>query len=96
MMKIYIAGPISGVPDYKARFAKMAMAVEGLGHIVLNPAVLPAELSRADAMPICYAMINTADALLFMEGWERSEGSQLEHSYAQYIGGKRIFYGQTG
>lgn len=37
-MKIYIAGKITGDPKYRERFREEAERLEGLGHIVLNPA----------------------------------------------------------
>lgn len=40
-MKIYIAGKITGDPKYRDRFRGEAEKLEGLGHIVLNPAELP-------------------------------------------------------
>lgn len=39
-MKIYIAGKITGDPKYRDRFRDEAERLEGLGHIVLNPAEL--------------------------------------------------------
>lgn len=40
-MKIYLAGKISGNPNYKAEFVRTAIVYEAEGHIVLNPAELP-------------------------------------------------------
>lgn len=40
-MKIYIAGPITGIPDYKERFAKAEAELKAKGHAVMNPAALP-------------------------------------------------------
>lgn len=37
-MKIYIAGKITGDPDYRAKFADAQRQIEAQGHIVLNPA----------------------------------------------------------
>lgn len=40
-MKIYIAGRIAGDRKYRAKFREAAKALEGMGHVVLNPATLP-------------------------------------------------------
>lgn len=40
-MKIYIAGRIAGDRKYRAKFREAAKALEGMGHVVLNPANLP-------------------------------------------------------
>ncbi len=37
-MKIYIAGRIAGDRKYRAKFREAAKALEGMGHVVLNPA----------------------------------------------------------
>ena len=42
---IYLAGPISGVDDYRDRFGTYKAAYTFNGYIVLNPAELP------DGMP---------------------------------------------
>ncbi|WP_149528154.1 DUF4406 domain-containing protein, partial [Escherichia coli] len=40
VLKIYIAGPMTGYPDYnRAAFNAKASALMAEGHIVLNPAV---------------------------------------------------------
>ena len=40
-MKIYIAGPITGVVDYREKFAVAERELAKRGHVVLNPAALP-------------------------------------------------------
>lgn len=47
-MKIYIAGKITGDKRYKAKFAAAAKNLQTAGHVVLNPATLPAGLTDAD------------------------------------------------
>lgn len=85
-MKIYIAGKITGDPEYRDRFREEAEKLEGLGHIVLNPAELPEGMSKAEYMRICFAMIDCADTVFLLPGWQGSPGARLEQAYCSYIG----------
>lgn len=60
-MKIYIAGRITGNPNYKAQFKATAAMLQEEGHTVLNPAELPEGMKPADYMRICFAMLDSAD-----------------------------------
>ena len=40
----------------------------------------------AEDMRICLAMIDAADAVLFLPGSSRSRGAALEHRYCEYTG----------
>lgn len=87
---IYIAGRISGVPDYKANFAEVAALLKGMGFAVLNPAELPPALGNARAMKVCLEMIDQADAVFFAPGWTGSVGAQLEMAYCKYTGKQAV------
>lgn len=84
MYKIYIAGQITGDPDYKKKFDAVEKGYRKHGYITLNPASLPEGMSRADYMRICFAMIDTADKVVFMPGYQNSAGAQLELQYCNY------------
>lgn len=83
--KIYIAGKITGDPDYKAKFAMAEKFYKERGYTVLTPAVLPEGMRPADYMRICFAMIDTADTVAFLPGWGQSVGAGVEHAYCLYI-----------
>ncbi len=83
--KIYIAGKITGEPDYKAKFDAAEQEYNKKGYTVLNPAVLPGGLQPADYMRICFAMIDSADVVAFLPGYRQSAGAQLELQYCLYI-----------
>lgn len=82
--KIYIAGKITGDPDYKAKFAMAEKFYKEHGYTVLTPAVLPDGMLPADYMRICLSMIDTADIVAFLPGYETSSGAQLELQYCLY------------
>lgn len=55
-MKIYIAGAITGDPEYREKFRRAEEAVRAEGHVAVNPAVLPEGLEPGDYMRICTAL----------------------------------------
>ena len=90
-MKVYIAGKITGDPDYQSKFRKARKYLMAMGNIVLTPAVLPEGMAPADYMKICFAMIDVADVVAFLPDWKDSSGAKLEMQYCNYIG-KIIMY----
>ena len=86
-MKIYIAGPMTGLPDYnRPAFNKMAKALKGLDYVVLNPAVLPDGLRYCEYMAITLKMVEICDIVVLLPGWEKSKGAQLEKHHAEVWG----------
>jgi nucleoside 2-deoxyribosyltransferase len=83
---VYIAGPITGVPGYHAEFGAAEARLAGAGYIPLNPARLPEGMTKAQYMRICFAMIDSADAVLLLPGSYKSDGCTVEYTYAKYIG----------
>ena len=87
-MIVYLAGPITGVADYRQRFDMAERKLTDLGYTVLNPAILPEGMSKAAYMRICMAMIESADVVAFMPGWQNSAGARIEADYCFYTGRK--------
>lgn len=87
---VYIAGPITGVENYWEAFEQAEEDLDSLGYIPLSPSRLPKGMTNEQYTRIDFAMIDSADAVLFLEGWERSEGSCLEYQYCKYIGKPRV------
>ncbi len=59
-MKIYIAGKITGEPNYKEKFDIAATNLEEQGHIVLNPAELLLRNDRYGKGHIGYRLHKTS------------------------------------
>ena len=83
---LYIAGAITGVEKYWEPFEKVADHLASMGYTVLTPSTLPKGLDNAQAMRICFTMIDSADAVLFLPNWLHSNGARLEQSYCHYTG----------
>lgn len=88
-MKIYIAGPMTGLPDFNrgAFFTLEQFLRESRPeqkHVLLNPAVLPDGLEHGDYMEICIPMVKAATTLILLPGWERSRGAQMELAFARF------------
>lgn len=84
--KIYIAGKITGDPNYKDKFANMESELLKMpGTVIINPAKLPQGLTPADYARICFAMIDSSDIVVFAPDYKESSGALLEMQYCRYI-----------
>lgn len=87
---VFISGPITGVDEYWKAFEAAEDDLDGLGYIPLSPARLPGGMSEAAYMRICLAMIDSADAVLFLPGCSTSLGVKCELEYCTKIGKPRV------
>ena len=90
-MKIYIAGKVRGLKNYRAVFRKAEKKLQEQGNITLNPAELPEGMNGEDYMRICIPMLEVADAIYMLKNWRDSEGAKVELAYAK-CQGKEIFF----
>lgn len=83
----YIAGSITGLEDYKKAFAEAKDTLDKNGYSAINPAalndILHAEDSYEDYMDICLMLVEKADFLVLLPGWEKSPGANREMGYAK-------------
>ncbi len=93
-MKIYIAGKISGDPEYRKKFAAVAEKIrkDWESAIILNPAELPEGLQPKDYMRMCFAMIDAADILYALPDAKDSAGAKLEIAYCEYTGKGTVWW----
>lgn len=89
---VFISGPISGIK--MGNFDAFLNAEERLtqaGYAVITPAYLPDDMPKDRYMPITLAMLQAADVVYMLQGWEDSRGATIEHKLAEYQG-KEIRY----
>lgn len=90
MNVVYLAGPITGVKDYWRPFCEAKFELTRRYIKVLDPTTLPEGMTTQQYMRVCLAMVDDADAVLMLPGWENSNGATIEAMYAKYIG-KPVF-----
>ena len=85
---VFISDPMTGIADYGRRaFAAAEAALRENGYeVILNPAALPIGMPREKYLPITIAMLEAADTIYMLKGWEYSGGARLEYDYALYQG----------
>lgn len=92
MMKVYIAGAISGQdPDVvEKKFAKAVQFLKSKNFAVLNPMKIVGNphCSSRTAMKILIPLLLQCDAIYLLTDWKFSEGAQIEASLARYTGMK--------
>lgn len=89
MSRIYVAGPMTGLPEYNLpAFAAAALELQALGHDAVNPGRHGSDPAKTwqDYMRLGLADLITCDAVALLDGWERSKGTQLEVHIAQHLG----------
>lgn len=85
---IYIAGPMTGYVNFNYdAFNKMEEKLRGLGYrAVVNPAKNfggDKTLPRAAYMKFDVYCVLQATAVVFLEGWKKSEGAKLEFAISR-------------
>lgn len=92
-MKVYIAGPMSGLPDFNyPAFNTAEGELLVAGHFPLNPT--RAEEHNTTGKPQTWSwymrhalgMVAQADGVALLPGWENSKGATLEHFVALQLG----------
>ena len=81
-MRVYISGPITGTTDYLERFDRMEALLRQQGFSVINPArvnaMMPKDLTHEEYMAMSLTMLELADMVYFLRGWQKSKGCQTE------------------
>lgn len=89
MKKIYIAGPMTGLPDnnYPA-FHAAAVQLRAQGHMMADPAEneAPSCGTWLGYMRLALAQLILCDAVHLLPGWSRSRGAMVEFTLAKGLG----------
>jgi len=103
-MKVYLAGPMSGIPEFNfPAFFAAAEKLRAEGHIVFNPPEKDLEMwgdmenvaKKANYRDCLRADLNWildhAEAIAFLPGWEASKGVKTEKALAECLNLKQIY-----
>ena len=85
MMRVYIAGPMTGLPDFNyPAFNAAAASLRAMGYCVENPAENPVPPcgSWDGYMAMAIAQLVTCDCVAFLPGWTTSKGARVENRLA--------------
>lgn len=93
-MRIYLAGPMTGLPDFNyPAFNSAAKELRARGHEVINPAEnfqgrqdLPREFYMIKALQTLSSVAFIIETVVLLPRWETSAGAQLEVHAAEEMG----------
>lgn len=92
--RVYVSGPMTGYPDHNfPAFNEATEELQSLGFEVENPAengVIPG-WSWSDYLRYDLGAMLRCDGILLLDGWEASDGANLEVSVALPLGFKRVY-----
>ena len=85
-LRVYISGKITGTTDFIERFAKAEEKLKSEGYAVLNPAhansYMPEDTTWEEYMKVSMTLLQMADAIYMLNGWEDSKGAKQEYETA--------------
>lgn len=97
--RIYIAGPMSSIPDHNfPAFKAAAKKYRGLGWIVYDPSEGfggDVSLAREEYMRVDILHLTQCHAVAFLDGWTESRGALVEFILGYELGLDFIF-AETG
>lgn len=92
---IYIAGKITGDPNYRRKFEQAAERLQRAGYTVLSPAILPPSgFDYAAYIRMSVAMLDECAAVCLLPDWTESEGARGEYHRAKRNKQSVFFYEQ--
>lgn len=94
MKKVYICGPVTGLPygEVQYQFNRAETMLKGMGLEPINPVTVVPDCLEPwpSAMRKCIKAMMDADMVLLLDGWTKSRGAQLEVHLAQSLN-MRVF-----
>lgn len=88
MRRIYLAGPMTGIPEFNyPAFHAEAARIRSLGFEVVSPAEInPIGGTWEECMRKDIAELVTCDTVALLPNWENSRGASLEKYIASQLG----------
>ncbi|WP_226020324.1 DUF4406 domain-containing protein [Serratia symbiotica] len=91
---VFISGPMTGIENYnREMFHHEASQLRNIGFTVLNPAIFPDGLEHHQYLAMTLVMLEQADAIYLLDGWENSIGAKAEVIRAREL--NLMFLGQS-
>lgn len=92
--RLYVAGPMTGLPEYNyPAYHRAEQTLTAAGFVVLNPArnqPVPRDASKgvtwSDYMRASLGQLAAADGVAVLDGWAASRGAALEVHIASQLG----------
>ena len=84
-MNIYIAGPVTGVLNYKQQFDAFRGVIKDYApkaNIYCPSDFVHPDTNWDEAMKTCLKILDICDMIILMPEWENSKGATLEREYA--------------
>lgn len=87
MYDVFLSGPISGVSNYRERFAWAKVRVHSVrpGCTVWNPCTLPDGKTYAWYMRRCCTALFESKCVVLLDGWTESPGAVAEFTLAHAL-----------
>lgn len=86
-MILYIAGPMTGLPDLNyPLFNRVQALLETAGYKVLNPARQAGGLTWKQYMQLGLTDVFEAEGVALLDHWNQSKGARMEHHVARELG----------
>lgn len=87
-MKIYVIGPVTGIPDNNSEaFVRAQADLVRAGYLAGIPHLyVPSNAEWNEAMKISISKMMTADGIALLDGWHDSKGACLEYDIARRVG----------
>lgn len=85
-MRLYLAGPMSGLPDFNyPAFMAESDRLHRLGYHVENPATNPEQPDWKGYMRQALTQMLTCDGVALLPDWQKSRGANLEVRVARAL-----------
>ncbi|MDR1837576.1 MAG: DUF4406 domain-containing protein [Treponema sp.] len=84
---IYIAGKVTGDPDYKEKFLEAENKLFDAGFEPLNPtSLILSNCEWKEAMRIAIRLMLKGDGVALLKDWKCSKGAKIEVKIARMVG----------